>query len=298
MQELPEPLVPAEVDLTDFAFMPLEVGRLLNSEWWIVACVEDPRRAVAAVNLWAASWHQRPAASLPSNPIVLAKLAMVDPSTWHQITDSVLAAWVLCSDGRIYHPVVAEKALEAWERKQEAAGKRDEHRERMRRWREAKAEKSRNRGGDRSRDDAVTITEQSREPLRDGSVTSLTGTGTETEEERDKSLLSNAAALDQPEKAVKEPKEGYTAEFEEWWKAYPRKDSKGAAFRAYKAAKRRATPERLIEGAKAYAAQRKGQDPKYTKQPATWLNADGWNDETSGPPTKAGHIVGYTPLVF
>lgn len=108
------PLVPAEVDLTDFKFMPLEVARLLQSEWWIVACAEDTRRAVAAINLWARSWHQRPAASLPDNDVVLSKMADVTLSVWREIKDAIMEPWALCSDGRWYHPVVAEKALEAW----------------------------------------------------------------------------------------------------------------------------------------------------------------------------------------
>jgi len=32
----PAPLVPAEVDLRDFAFMPLDVRRLLTSETWVL----------------------------------------------------------------------------------------------------------------------------------------------------------------------------------------------------------------------------------------------------------------------
>jgi len=32
-----------------------------------------------------------------------------------------------------------------------------------------------------------------------------------------------------------------------------------------------------------YALQREGQDQKFTKHPATWLNAEGWNDEPAKP---------------
>ena len=38
---LPSPLVPEEVDLRDFPFMPLEIHRLLKSETWI-ECADDP----------------------------------------------------------------------------------------------------------------------------------------------------------------------------------------------------------------------------------------------------------------
>jgi hypothetical protein len=43
---------------------------------------------------------------------------------------------------------------------------------------------------------------------------------------------------------------------------------------------KRNTDERLKEeGAKRYADQRAGQDPQFTKMPATWLNGDCWLDE-------------------
>jgi Protein of unknown function (DUF1376) len=63
------------------------------------------------------SWHQVPAGSLPNNDKVLARLAMCDAKTWARLRRRVLAAWVQCSDGRFYHPVVAEKALAAWQEK-------------------------------------------------------------------------------------------------------------------------------------------------------------------------------------
>lgn len=108
------PLVPAEVDLRDFSFMPLDVRRLLTSETWIEAA-DNPRVGHASMCLWAESWHQVPAASLPDNDKVLARLAMCDAKTWKRIRDLVLAGWVKCEDGLLYHPVVAEKARESWE---------------------------------------------------------------------------------------------------------------------------------------------------------------------------------------
>jgi hypothetical protein len=113
---LPDAPVPPEVDLNDFKFMPLDVRRLLKSETWIDAA-EHPRLAHALVCLWAESWHQIPAASLPDNDRVLARFAMCDREAWAAIRDKALKGWIRCSDGLLYHPVVAEKALEAWKRK-------------------------------------------------------------------------------------------------------------------------------------------------------------------------------------
>jgi len=67
----PEPLTSKDVDLRDFAFMPLDVLRLRDSD---LASVEDAEVFRCAVLSWCVSWHQVPAASLPDDDAVLARL--------------------------------------------------------------------------------------------------------------------------------------------------------------------------------------------------------------------------------
>jgi hypothetical protein len=112
-EQLPSPPVPANVDLRQFPYMPLEIRRLLTSVTWIEAA-DHPRIGHALICLWCESWHQVPASSLPDNDRVLAKMAMCSAGVWASIRKRVLSAWIKCSDGLLYHPVVAEKALEAW----------------------------------------------------------------------------------------------------------------------------------------------------------------------------------------
>jgi hypothetical protein len=114
--ELPEPLVPAEVDLRDFSYMPLDVRTLLSSSLWIKA-KRDPRVAHAAMSLWCEAWHQVPCASLPDDDEVLADLARCEPKEWARVRERALQQFVKCSDGRLYHRTVAVKALESWEAK-------------------------------------------------------------------------------------------------------------------------------------------------------------------------------------
>lgn len=64
--------------------------------------------------------------------------------------------------------------------------------------------------------------------------------------------------------------------FAEFWSAYPRKEAKRAAVKAYRAALKRATAEDILKGAKRYAATRP--EPRFTAMGATWLNADRWED--------------------
>lgn len=111
-----EPLTPADLDLRDFPYMPLDVVRLRDSDMAVVSSGEEFR---AAVLLWCAAWHQVPAASLPSDERLLANLAGYgrDVKGWKAISDAALRGFVPCDDGRLYHPVIAEKAIEAKEAK-------------------------------------------------------------------------------------------------------------------------------------------------------------------------------------
>lgn len=109
MADLPQPLTPADCNLREFPFMPLEVKRLLSSETWVLGTGDERS---AAITLWLESWHQVPAASLPDNERMLDHLSQA--KNWKKVKAHALRGWVRCSDGRLYHAVVAEKALEAW----------------------------------------------------------------------------------------------------------------------------------------------------------------------------------------
>ena len=111
------PLVPAHVDLRDFPYMPLEVVRLRDSD---LAGTASDGAFRAAVILWCAAWHQLPAASLPDDDRMLARLAGFgkDVDAWLEVKDEAMRNFVKCDDGRLYHTTIARKALEAWEAKQ------------------------------------------------------------------------------------------------------------------------------------------------------------------------------------
>ncbi|WP_186257812.1 DUF1376 domain-containing protein [Burkholderia gladioli] len=109
MNDLPNPLTPADCNLRDFPFMPIEVKRLLTSETWVLGNGDE---RAAAITLWLESWHQIPAASLPADDRMLGHLSQA--KSWRRVKEHVLRGWVKCADGRLYHPVAAEKVLEAW----------------------------------------------------------------------------------------------------------------------------------------------------------------------------------------
>lgn len=78
--------------------------------------------------------------------------------------------------------------------------------------------------------------------------------------------------------------------FEEFWRAYPKKVARRDAMSAFADAVRHTSPDDLIRAVVRYAAKRAGEDPRYTKNPATWLNKACWNDPPSAsfPLSRAG----------
>ena len=110
------PLVPADVDLRDFPFTPLFRSKLFNSEFHALATDTEWR---CGVTLWLKSWDQIPSGTLPTDDVTLCRLAELgrDLKKWQRIKGGALRGWMLCSDGRLHHRVVAESVLEAWKRK-------------------------------------------------------------------------------------------------------------------------------------------------------------------------------------
>jgi biotin operon repressor len=68
------------------------------------------------------------------------------------------------------------------------------------------------------------------------------------------------------------------SEFESFWSNYPKKVDKGAAVRAFKKALKTSPAVEIIEGAKRYAEDPNLPDKQFIKHPATWLNAEAWNN--------------------
>lgn len=105
------PLTPAQCDLRGLPYMPLDCARLLESDTYALTTGEEFK---AALTLWCRSWSQIPAASIPNADRILAKWAGVSLNEWRMVREQALRGWISCSDGRLYHPIVAEKALTAW----------------------------------------------------------------------------------------------------------------------------------------------------------------------------------------
>lgn len=76
--------------------------------------------------------------------------------------------------------------------------------------------------------------------------------------------------------------------FTEFWNQYPQKRDKAAAFRAFRKALSHATFEDIMAGVIAYRDD-PTRNPNYTKYPATWLNAQSWENAATLPEVKAAN---------
>jgi Helix-turn-helix domain len=65
------------------------------------------------------------------------------------------------------------------------------------------------------------------------------------------------------------PTAALDADFRIFWSTYPRRTGEHAARRAYEAAWRKIGPATILKGVRRYAAERDGEDPRFTKHPRT-----------------------------
>ena len=109
---LPAPLLSAEIDIAKLDGFLLDTVRLLSSELVALSTGDEFK---AAVLLWCRAWKQTPACSLPNDDRILASFAMVPMHRWRKIKAMALRGFIECSDGRLYHRVLAADALRAWQ---------------------------------------------------------------------------------------------------------------------------------------------------------------------------------------
>lgn len=121
-EQLPEPFVSPDVDLNGYEFMPLYGERLRTSDH-NSGCSDAEFRA--SINIWWSAWLQVPAASLPADDTTLCRLADLgrDLKAWKKVKAMAMRNFVLCSDGRYYHTVLAPIAMNAWTQRVKASQK-------------------------------------------------------------------------------------------------------------------------------------------------------------------------------
>jgi hypothetical protein len=249
-----EPLTPPDLDLRGFTYMPLEVVRLRDSDLVVLASGDEFR---AAVLLWCAAWHQVPAASLPKDERMLANLAGFgrDLKGWRGVSEAALRGFVECSDGRLYHPVIAEKAIESGTKKRKQISQTSAATEARR---AAKVERD-DVAADAQRQRNVDVTSDVGGHPEDRNV--VQGKGRDRRGEEPKGIESKDRAL-----------------FIEFWKTFPRRDSDEQQERTEEQfdtlVKAGADPKVIVAGAAAYCAKVRKQNnyaTRFVKQGWRWL---------------------------
>lgn len=184
-----DPMLADAADLRGLCWMKLDMCRLQGSDFMHLANNEE---FGAALKLWVAAMRQVPAGSLPNNDRIIASLAGYAnaPKGWSKVKDMALYGWVPCNDDRLYHPVICDMVLEIQNGKHSAQGfsktatetseekRRRQNRERVKRWRQAKASETHDGGLSESK---VSLSEASvgvdAEVQRHGHVTQCVTTG-------------------------------------------------------------------------------------------------------------------------
>lgn len=272
MTDLPEPFTPPEADLRGMPYMPLDVVRLFDSDFYALSTGDEFK---AGLSLWCKAFLQQPAGSLPDDDRLLAHLSGA-AANWKRVKDMALRGWVKCSDGRLYHKTVAEKVTEAWRarcdrRARTEAARAARHAARV----------------DSGSDAPPSATEPVTKPVTENVTTFPTRNATSSV--TDAVTGSKGSTREQKGREQERKKERPFAtltpsagaedgcDFEAFWSAYPRKVGKGQARRAFAAAIRKATISAILD---ALARAEFSPDPRYQPHPATWLNGERWLDQT------------------
>jgi len=133
--DLPEPLVPADHDVSMLSDFRLNVDRLLASE---LVAIATPEECWAALMLWCRAWKQVPGGSLPNDDRALAGFSGAG-RRWSKVRRVALRGFVLCSDGRLYHCFLCEEVKRAYKSHVANRERRETERKRVSEWRTKRA---------------------------------------------------------------------------------------------------------------------------------------------------------------
>ena len=92
-------------------------------------------------------------------------------------------------------------------------------------------------------------------------------------------LVDSRALVDSKPTPKKRKRKLDSAEFNQFWAIFPRREGKGAARKSWDKATLLATIPEIMEGAKKYAEVAKTKEKQYICMASTWLNQERWTDE-------------------
>ena len=99
--------------------------------------------------------------------------------------------------------------------------------------------------------------------------------------------IAEVKALLEPKPKAKPKVKGYSEAFEAFWREYPNKQGKAAAYRAWQRYHLNSKADQIIEDVrkrKASDPQWLAEDGKYIPHGSTWINNQRWEDDISEAP--------------
>jgi hypothetical protein len=161
----------------------LNVERFLGSE---LVAISSHEVIAASVMLWCRAWKQTPAASLTDDDRVLAAFCRLPETRFKKLRNDILRGFIKCSDGRLYHRVLANEATRAYAKKTAFQRKRETDSERLRKWRQSRGE---------TRDETHSDTRCETRFVQEGTGTgTVQGQGRDRDERKKKTAKTSAGA--------------------------------------------------------------------------------------------------------
>lgn len=265
--QLPDPLTPEDCDISHFGIMPFDVKKFRDSNFSLTI---DPAIGFRAVMLWAAAWHQVPAASLPDNDIVLFRLSgCLSLDEFKAIKHEVMHGFILCSDGRWYHKFMSSLALSAWKKSKKAKESISV------RWSNNDSNNEEKENEEQTKNDTNTNVCTNVIPREDMRGNDKKGNDTNT--------VDSPPSGEQAEQQTDHVMDN----FNRLWKPWPTKNNKQAAIKAFRKLCKGKSPDNIarnttvllndIERKIAYIAGR--ESPFMKTLLSTYLNGAMWKDE-------------------
>jgi len=271
MTNLPDPLTPPDCDLRGLEWMPLYGDRLFSSDTWLLA---SPEGRGVALMLWWAAWKQKPAGSLADQDRALAQLAGygANQKGWLAIKEEAMRGWLLCSDGRLYHPVVCEFALQAWDRRKKERTRKSAYRSKL---------------------DGTIKGQDATVPKPADKISAGHPTGQDGDRDWDRDGDGHVERRGEERRKKESPFVGSPTkaeadeEFKQFWLLYPRKaEGPGDARKPWESARKVAAFGEIMQGLRRYPF-----NPEFLPMAATWLNKRRWLTQTN---TVPPNVVGGT----
>lgn len=222
------------------------------------------------------------------DPETVDALYGYDDGTTAAVFGALTEKGLIC-DGRI---CAWEKRQPKRERDDDSAARVRQHREMKRRETTDNATIDNGNASVTPGNASVTPPEQRREEKKILNTHPLTPSQARGEDDAASPSRSDSGKKAQPPSKVR-ASPAYSADFEAFWQAYPRKIGKDAAYKVWKRKRHELPPpEELaaILARQCHCEQWQRDGGQYVPHPATWLNQGRWQDEIEG---QTGTVMDY-----